>query len=339
MIDPAVYDLGIPIFGICYGAQLIAQQLGGEVARNGRGEYGRTELRRDRRVDPALFVDGCRRTARLDEPLRLDRRAAARVRRHGAHRRRRRPCSRTPARRIYGVQFHPEVAHTPAGRRCSDASVDVCGCRGDWTMGSVIDDQVAAVRAQVGAGRAICGLSRRRRLRRRRGAGAPGDRPPAYVRLRRHRADAQGRERAGRRDVPAQHGHRADPRRRRRAVLRTARRGHRAGGQAQGDRRAVRPDLRGEHRWRHRRRVPRPGHALSGRDREWRQGRHRRGDQEPSQRRRVAGGHDVGARRAAARPVQGRGPQGRHANSACPTRSSGASRSPDRGSGCGSSAR
>ena len=69
IIDPAVYDLGIPIFGICYGAQLLAQQLGGEVAHTGRGEYGRTELVAT--GTPSLFVDGL--AARLDEPLRFDR--------------------------------------------------------------------------------------------------------------------------------------------------------------------------------------------------------------------------------------------------------------------------
>ncbi len=125
-----------------------------------------------------------------------------------------------------------------------------------------IDEQVARIRAQVGDGRVHLRAVRRRRLVRRRGARAPGDRPPADVRLRRHRADAQGRERPGHRDVPPRHGHRADPRRRRRPLLRPPGRRHRAGGQAQGDRRRVHPRVRGAHRRARRGRVPRPGHAV-----------------------------------------------------------------------------
>ena len=116
----------------------------------------------------------------------------------------------------------------------------------------------------------------RRRLVGGRSARPPGDRPPADLHLRRHRPDAQGRERPGRRDVPAQPRHRTDPRRRGRAVLRGARRRDRAGGEAQDDRRAVHPGLRGAHRRADRRQVPGAGHAVPRPDRERRRRRHRR---------------------------------------------------------------
>lgn len=158
-IDPGVYDLGVPILGICYGAQLLAQQCGGTVGRNERGEYGRTELTI---TDPGtLLVDvepgpqsvwmshfdaitepptGAQTTASSpDAPV---------------------AAFEAPERGLYGVQFHPEVLHTPCGPALLKRFlIDVCGCAGDWTMTSVIESSVAAIKAQVGTGRAICGLS------------------------------------------------------------------------------------------------------------------------------------------------------------------------------------
>jgi GMP synthase (glutamine-hydrolysing) len=158
-IDPRVYELGIPIFGICYGAQLIAQQLGGDVERTGRGEYGRTQMRV---VERGLLFgesvpeeqnvwmshgdaitrapDGFTVTATTgDAPV-----AALENR----------------ARAIYGVQFHPEVVHTPYGQRVLEHFLyDGAGLAPSWTMRSVIESSIDAIRAQVGSGRAICGLS------------------------------------------------------------------------------------------------------------------------------------------------------------------------------------
>ena len=158
-IDPGVYDLGVPILGICYGAQMVAQQCGGMVGRNERGEYGRTELTI---TDPGtLLVDvepgpqsvwmshfdaitepppGALTTASSpDAPV---------------------AAFEAPERGLYGVQFHPEVLHTPCGPALLKRFlIDVCGCAGDWTMTSVIESSVAAIQAQVGTGRAICGLS------------------------------------------------------------------------------------------------------------------------------------------------------------------------------------
>jgi GMP synthase (glutamine-hydrolysing) len=161
-LDPAIYELNIPVFGICYGAQLIAQQLGGTVARTGRGEYGRTALQLASaagppsviftKVPPAFDVwmshfdsisevpAGFRATASTSEVP-----AAA---------------LEDPWRRIYGVQFHPEVIHTHGGQDILKSFLyDVCECRPLWTMTSVIEASVDAIREQVGDQRVICGLS------------------------------------------------------------------------------------------------------------------------------------------------------------------------------------
>jgi GMP synthase (glutamine-hydrolysing) len=158
-IDPAVYELGIPTLGICYGAQLIAQQLGGEVSNTGRGEYGRTRLEvTDRGVLFGATVPdeqhvwmshfdaivtpppGFRVTATTaDAPV---------------------AALEHSARGLYGVQFHPEVVHTPYGQRVLEHFLyDGANLTPSWTMASVIDSSVDAIRAQVGSGRAICGLS------------------------------------------------------------------------------------------------------------------------------------------------------------------------------------
>ncbi len=157
-IDPGVYALGIPILGICYGAQLIAQQLEGEVARYDRGEYGRTELVRSEA--PSALLDGLP----VEQTVWMSHFDAVATPPPGfvaTARTESTPAAafEDPQRRIYGVQYHPEVAHTPHGQAVIERFVSLAGARGDWTMSSVIDDQVAAVRAKVGGGRVICALS------------------------------------------------------------------------------------------------------------------------------------------------------------------------------------
>ncbi|MCC6438519.1 MAG: glutamine-hydrolyzing GMP synthase, partial [Acidimicrobiales bacterium] len=158
-LDPAVYDLGIPVLGICYGAQLIAQQLGGEVAKTGRGEYGRTSV---------ALVDGGGRLGHTlpDEQSvwmsHFD--AIARVPDGFAVTARTEDCPvamfEATGRGLYGVQYHPEVAHTVHGQDLLVRFlVEVCGCRQTWTMTNVIDHATENIRTQVGGGRAICGLS------------------------------------------------------------------------------------------------------------------------------------------------------------------------------------
>ena len=156
-LDAAVYDLGVPIFGICYGAQLVARELGGEVARTGRGEYGRTTLTRT--GAPSLLLTDDDQTVWMSHFDSITRAPDGFV-----------VTGATPeapvaaleheGRRIHAVQFHPEVVHTPAGRDILHRFLfEVCGCRPTWTMTSIIDDAVTSVRAQVGSERAICGLS------------------------------------------------------------------------------------------------------------------------------------------------------------------------------------
>ena len=158
-IDPAVYELGVPILGICYGAQLIAQQLGGRVDRTDRGEYGRTQL--TVRDNGTLFGGGIPD----EQQVWMSHFDAVVAAPPGFTVTATTPD--TPAagfehreRGLYGVQFHPEVAHTPYGQQVIEHFLyRAAGCEPRWTMSSVIDTQVELVRAQIGAGRAICGLS------------------------------------------------------------------------------------------------------------------------------------------------------------------------------------
>ena len=157
-IDPAVYDLGVPILGICYGAQLLALQLGGEVSRTGRGEYGRTPL-----------------TVTGTSPIFSDWPETAEVWMSHGDAITRAPegfvatasCPDAPVaalhdpdRGIFGVQFHPEVVHTEHGRDLLERFLyDICHCPPSWTHTSIIENQVAAVRAQVGTSPVLCALS------------------------------------------------------------------------------------------------------------------------------------------------------------------------------------
>lgn len=158
-IDPAVYDLGVPVLGICYGAQLIAQQLGGVVDRSGRGEYGRTQLSRAGRT--VLFDDDAPRIqpvwmSHFDAIIEAPAGFVVSASTPDA------PVAvlENDDRSIYGVQFHPEVVHSPYGQRLIERFVHgVCGLPGDWNTADIIEESVEAIREQVGAGRAICGLS------------------------------------------------------------------------------------------------------------------------------------------------------------------------------------
>ncbi len=158
-LDPAIYELDVPILGICYGAQLIAQQLGGTVGRGMRGEYGRAKLRR---TGPSLLLPDDAPDvhdvwmSHFDAITEVPAGFAATAATDDA------PVAvlEDDARRIYGVQFHPEVVHSPYGmgvlRRFLAERASVAAT---WTMASVIDEQVARIRAEVGAGRVLCALS------------------------------------------------------------------------------------------------------------------------------------------------------------------------------------
>jgi GMP synthase (glutamine-hydrolysing) len=160
-LDLGVYDLGIPILGICYGAQLIAQQLGGEVGRSEAGEYGRATVERiagtTSSVVPSDVPDEqqvwmshfdavtvappgfCATFASAGAPMAV---------------------IECDERKIWAVQYHPEVVHTPHGMAVLERFLHtLAGCKRDWTDASIVERGIAAVRAQVGDGRVICGLS------------------------------------------------------------------------------------------------------------------------------------------------------------------------------------
>ena len=157
LLDPAVYDLGIPMLGICYGAQLIAQQLGGEVGRSGRGEYGRTRLTRTAESS-LLGAEGARVVwmSHFDAIVRAPEGFTATARTPDA------PIAAMEhaARRIWATQYHPEVVHTEGGIETIHRFVtELAGCKAAWTVEGILEEQVRAVRERVGTGRVICGLS------------------------------------------------------------------------------------------------------------------------------------------------------------------------------------
>jgi GMP synthase (glutamine-hydrolysing) len=159
-LDPSIYEAGVPIFGICYGAQLVAQQLGGEVQRTGGGEYGRTEMARDTTRSSVLLADFApQQTVWMSHGDAISHVPDGFV-----------VTASTPGapiaalecveRAVYGVQFHPEVVHTEHGQSVLEHFLfDVCDCRPTWTNVSIIEHAIDEIRAQVGNERVICGLS------------------------------------------------------------------------------------------------------------------------------------------------------------------------------------
>jgi GMP synthase (glutamine-hydrolysing) len=152
-------DLGIPLLGICYGMQAMALALGGTVEGAEAGEFGRTEL--------TLREDGGRLLGGLPEEQNcwMSHRDIVRAAPEGFTPLASSPSSPVAAyehseRGLYGIQFHPEVVHTPYGTEILTRFLrDVAGCTEQWSAASVIEEQVEKVRAQVGDGRVICGLS------------------------------------------------------------------------------------------------------------------------------------------------------------------------------------
>jgi len=158
--EPAgLFDARVPVLGICYGAQLMALRLGGKVAGAAMREYGSRPATICGPVDPLTANLPAETTCwtshgdRIEAPPEgfqvLVSTPSCPVSAMG-----------DPARGLYGVQFHPEVEHTPFGRELlRNFLYGICGFRGDWTMGRFIDEQVALIRERVGAGRVVGGLS------------------------------------------------------------------------------------------------------------------------------------------------------------------------------------
>jgi len=158
-VDPAIFDMGVPVFGICYGFQLMAQALGGAVSRTGGREYGRTELR--------LLTDTGALHQELpghhpvwmshgDSVTGAPEGFAVTATSQGSpiaafeHR----------ERRFAGVQYHPEVGHSPHGQEVLRRFLhDIAGIRPQWTTASIVGEQIERIREQVGSAKAICALS------------------------------------------------------------------------------------------------------------------------------------------------------------------------------------
>ena len=159
LLDPKIYDLGIPILGICYGCQLIAEQLGGKVSRGGRGEYGRTTLTRTANSSVLPSTLGASATvwmSHFDAVTQLPVGFVATASTPDA------PMAviENDVRKIWGVQYHPEVVHSEGGQGLIERFLHgLVGAPRTWTMSSIVEDQVSAIRRQVGDERAICGLS------------------------------------------------------------------------------------------------------------------------------------------------------------------------------------
>jgi GMP synthase (glutamine-hydrolysing) len=156
--DPGLFDMGIPVLGICYGMQLMASNLGGSVERTGEREYGNTVL--EVLAEGVLFDD-----LPLEQKVWMSHGDSVVQAPEGFVTTARTPSSPVAAmedreRGLYGVQFHPEVAHTPMGMRIMKNFLhDACDCMPTWTMTSIIEDSVAEIRERVGGEKIICGLS------------------------------------------------------------------------------------------------------------------------------------------------------------------------------------
>ena len=157
-LDPRVLELGAPILGICYGMQLLAQLAGGRVEGGHAGEYGPAAIEV---VGEGGIFAGCEAAEKVwmshgDRVVKLPEGAMVTARTPSVEV----AAFADPARRIWAVQFHPEVSHTPhGGRMLHNFLFGICGCRGDWTMASFVGEAVAAIRERVGRERVVCGLS------------------------------------------------------------------------------------------------------------------------------------------------------------------------------------
>src|SRR5215213_227155 len=157
-LDPALLELGIPVLGICYGMQLLTRELGGDVQGAEVGEFGRSALTVH---EPGRLLAGLpaeqacwmsHRDTVFEAPRGFTPLASSTASPVAA--------LEDTERDVYGIQFHPEVVHTPFGQDILKTFLaDVCGCDMGWSAASIVEEQIARIRDQVGDGRVICGLS------------------------------------------------------------------------------------------------------------------------------------------------------------------------------------
>jgi GMP synthase (glutamine-hydrolysing) len=157
-LDRGLLELGVPVLGICYGMQLLVHELGGRVEQAEVGEFGRSDLHVS---DPGTLLEGLpreqtcwmsHRDTVFEAPPGFTALASSSASPVAA--------VEHETRRIYGIQFHPEVVHTPYGQEILRRFLtDVCGCERTWSAASIVQEQTRRIREQVGDGRVICGLS------------------------------------------------------------------------------------------------------------------------------------------------------------------------------------
>ena len=157
-LQAELLELGVPVLGICYGMQLLALELGGSVEGAEVGEFGRSKLSvsdTGRLLAGTPSEQSCwmsHRDTVFAAPPGFNELAASTASPVAAF--------ESTERGIYGIQFHPEVVHTPYGQQVlTNFLTDICECEATWSPASVIEDQIERIRVQVGEGRAICGLS------------------------------------------------------------------------------------------------------------------------------------------------------------------------------------
>src|SRR5271165_782358 len=157
-LDEGLLELGVPVLGICYGMQLLVHTLGGRVEQAEVGEFGRSELAV---AEPGVLLAGLPREqtcwmSHRDTVYEPPPGFTALASSTGS------PVAAVEdtSRGIYGIQFHPEVVHTPYGQQILSAFLtEVCGCEPDWSPASIVEEQIRRIREQVGDGKVICGLS------------------------------------------------------------------------------------------------------------------------------------------------------------------------------------
>ena len=156
--DKAIFDAGVPILGICYGCQLMAYKLGGTVATAPVSEYGKTEVEVDSKS--LLFHNVSSKTVTWMSHTDYIAEAPEGFKVTGTTKNCPVAAMENKTRKLYAVQFHPEVMHTQEGKKMlHNFLFDVCNCAGDWKMDSFVDNTIKSLRTKIGSGKVLCALS------------------------------------------------------------------------------------------------------------------------------------------------------------------------------------